>query len=739
MATATFTTVIIDASRNNVHAIAQSSGANTGYRLAVVSAVANNTSSTANDHRIYSSTNYGSTWSLLENIYPSGATNLDKLIYADLQSSSVCMFRTVAISATGQYQSIGQTGNTRIWYSMDYGATWTLTNPGASTPWDYQTGYMFKYSTGDYPALTGNTGKTVWASTHFTRTSGKTTSILLNTNDGVFPNNGTDFTYAVANLPSGVTTNGPTGGNNKLMVVNKGKVYSYVNTTWSKNAAGSVFEITSKPSFSNNNYPSSDTTTFAGGVALSADASYCAIARYVTTGGLWVIRNADMSNNDFSYIGNYNVNVVAVSSTGQYMVAGPNTSGTFYFSSDYGNNWTTNTLTFTGKLYNLFITDDGKRIIGAGGIAEGSNIFSTTGYIEYIAPIPASEQRASGKTVTELITLSYTNSAIMGAGYSISELIAGGIPISDLITVYSGGDLLNNGILYNEIINYVNWLDLSATSNIFDKVYLKTFVDLSGDLLIRNDGALIVDGDASFNNITTVGSTNFANDTTLQSRLFIGSSVTSNGNLYVGGDLSVNGTFNGVFGNSVIPTSAIINYPIIDNITITGNVRISGDASFNGTTVDLSTNTILKVSGQVEFGDSTTMTSHDDNILSGSFAQGNVIFKNSDFKSVTCSGTVTTVAKVTTSDYRVKTNVTDLDQSYTVDNLVPIQYNNILSNTHEFGLIAHELQSVYPELVKGDKDGEEYQRVNYNGLIGVLVKEVQELKCRNEELCKQLE
>ena len=59
-----------------------------------------------------------------------------------------------------------------------------------------------------------------------------------------------------------------------------------------------------------------------------------------------------------------------------------------------------------------------------------------------------------------------------------------------------------------------------------------------------------------------------------------------------------------------------------------------------------------------------------------------------------------------------------------------------MSNNHEFGLIAHELQEVYPELVKGEKDGVEYQRVNYNGLIGVLVKEVQELNLRKEALCK---
>ena len=46
------------------------------------------------------------------------------------------------------------------------------------------------------------------------------------------------------------------------------------------------------------------------------------------------------------------------------------------------------------------------------------------------------------------------------------------------------------------------------------------------------------------------------------------------------------------------------------------------------------------------------------------------------------------------------------------------------------GLIAHELQEEYPFLVEGDKDEPVIQSVNYNGLIGVLIKEIQELKKR---------
>jgi len=150
--------------------------------------------------------------------------------------------------------------------------------------------------------------------------------------------------------------------------------------------------------------------------------------------------------------------------------------------------------------------------------------------------------------------------------------------------------------------------------------------------------------------------------------------------------------------------------------------------SITGLTYQISKPQKLEVN-QIEFNDGTTMTTHDDNILSGTFADSNVVFKDSTFTSVTCEGAVDADSK-TTSDYRIKENVTELNETDTVDALVPIQYNNTLSGNHEFGLLAHELQEIYPDLVNGEKDGDEYQRVQYNGLIGVLVKEVQDIKQR---------
>jgi hypothetical protein len=52
------------------------------------------------------------------------------------------------------------------------------------------------------------------------------------------------------------------------------------------------------------------------------------------------------------------------------------------------------------------------------------------------------------------------------------------------------------------------------------------------------------------------------------------------------------------------------------------------------------------------------------------------------------------------------------------------------TNKESIGVIAHELQEHFPFLVEGTKDGQQTQTVNYIGLIGVLIKEIQELKQR---------
>jgi hypothetical protein len=86
----------------------------------------------------------------------------------------------------------------------------------------------------------------------------------------------------------------------------------------------------------------------------------------------------------------------------------------------------------------------------------------------------------------------------------------------------------------------------------------------------------------------------------------------------------------------------------------------------------------------------------------------------------------------TPSDYRIKSNVTNVDETMiSVDNLQPVRYTNISQNNKiEFGFIAHELQEQYPELVEGEKDGPNLQSVNYIGLIPILIAEIKSLRAR---------
>ena len=79
-----------------------------------------------------------------------------------------------------------------------------------------------------------------------------------------------------------------------------------------------------------------------------------------------------------------------------------------------------------------------------------------------------------------------------------------------------------------------------------------------------------------------------------------------------------------------------------------------------------------------------------------------------------------------TSDYRIKENVREIEQS--IDQLRPVTYFNESLQRQDIGFIAHELQEHIPFMVDGNKDDDNYQSVNYNCLIALLVKEIQTLK-----------
>jgi len=94
-----------------------------------------------------------------------------------------------------------------------------------------------------------------------------------------------------------------------------------------------------------------------------------------------------------------------------------------------------------------------------------------------------------------------------------------------------------------------------------------------------------------------------------------------------------------------------------------------------------------------------------------------------------------TMAYQTTSDYRLKENVTPISNALaTVALLKPSAYRWKESQAEDTGFIAHELQQVFPQAVSGEKDAVDangnpvYQGIDVSFLVATLTASIQELK-----------
>jgi cytoskeletal protein CcmA (bactofilin family) len=204
---------------------------------------------------------------------------------------------------------------------------------------------------------------------------------------------------------------------------------------------------------------------------------------------------------------------------------------------------------------------------------------------------------------------------------------------------------------------------------------------------------------STVNGLTISGDVTFSSKYIVNNILIVSGNVSFNRNLTVSGDVSFN-----------------------RNLTVSGNVSFNRNLTVSG---DVSLNSFLTVSGDVS-------------LKSKLIVSGDVSFN----RNLTVSGDVSLINKLkvggevkassfnTTSDYRIKENIQPLNLNFTVDLLNPVSYYNKMKNAPDIGFIAHEVQEYFPELVTGERDGQQTQSINYNGLIPILVKELQELKKR---------
>jgi len=118
-------------------------------------------------------------------------------------------------------------------------------------------------------------------------------------------------------------------------------------------------------------------------------------------------------------------------------------------------------------------------------------------------------------------------------------------------------------------------------------------------------------------------------------------------------------------------------------------------------------------------------------------ARFNWAYNGAQVGGITHNGSATSYA--TSSDYRLKENVDyTFDATTRVKKLKPARFNFIVDDTNTLvdGFLAHEVSSVVPEAIKGEKDATnadgtpEYQAIDQSKLVPLLVKTIQELEAR---------
>lgn len=187
----------------------------------------------------------------------------------------------------------------------------------------------------------------------------------------------------------------------------------------------------------------------------------------------------------------------------------------------------------------------------------------------------------------------------------------------------------------------------------------------------------------------------------------------------------------------------------VDLNLYTGNLSLTGNSS-GGLHISQPSNTpkvILKRTNssfgnshiQYEADDGTTSTSVVAGLGSaGKFAigTGNDLSYSStaSFEVAAATGDVNwkgtaTGVHVTPSDARLKENVADLVNAMALlSQLRPVEYDLIDSGSHNYGVIAQEIQAIYPEMVHVDENG--IMAVEYTQLIAPMLSAIIEMDAR---------
>ena len=260
------------------------------------------------------------------------------------------------------------------------------------------------------------------------------------------------------------------------------------------------------------------------------------------------------------------------------------------------------------------------------------------------------------------------------------------------------------------------------------------FLEKTGDSMQAGLG--ITDGTASapgvfFTNATTTGVFSpVAGETTVVSVGNTILNVNPNGAIVTGvlTATTVSATTASFSGN--VSVGGTLTYEDVNNVDSIGVVTARSGVHFGLAGVGGS----ISAAGNATFAGIVTATS-----FSGSFSGTTGVFDSivvgsavtANSSGIVVTGVTTATDFNSTSDERLKENITTVENAVEVNNqLRGVRFEWKKDGRPSYGVIAQELEQVLPELVS-DTDP---KTVNYNGIIGVLIEAVKELSARVDEL-----
>jgi hypothetical protein len=256
--------------------------------------------------------------------------------------------------------------------------------------------------------------------------------------------------------------------------------------------------------------------------------------------------------------------------------------------------------------------------------------------------------------------------------------------------------------------------------------------------------ALLVEGNARVTGILTVGSSSITLNG-ITDTINVGTGLTLSSSGIVAGVITAT-SFVGSISGTATSTTNIPNLSgditSVNTVTTLATVNANVGTFGNGTAIPSITvnakglitgvTTTAVSSGTAITDDTSTNASRFltfTSATSGSISAANVSSTKLTFNPST--GLLTVVDINSTSDLNLKENVQTVENALeTINTLRGVSFDWKETGRSSYGVIAQELQEILPNLVN---DGE-VKSVNYNGIIGVLIEAVKELKKEVEDL-----